>query len=291
MAAEPARTHTQRSTMDWLLTDGQLARYREFQEFVKTCVDPEGGRWDSEGQIPDAVVRQMAKQGYLGSTVPVGSGGQGWDYVIFGLLNEALGRGMSSIAGLVTVQAMVAMTLLKWGSEAQRAQWIGPLAKGEIIGAFALTEPNVGSAIQSLETTFTRSGDGYVLNGRKQWISGGQAADVFLVFGRSDKGSVACLIAKDTSGLTIAPVEQMMGFRAARLAELDFAGVEVRESDLVGKPGFALSHVAATGLQYGRLSTACSALGLLRACFEESIWYASTRKISGKRVGEEGMIC
>jgi alkylation response protein AidB-like acyl-CoA dehydrogenase len=154
-----------------------------------------------------------------------------------------------------------------------------------------LTEPNVGSAIQSLETTFVQDGDNYILNGCKRWISGGQIADLFMVFGRCENKSLACLVSKEAPGLAITPIETMLGFRAGRLAQIDFSGVKVPAEDLVGKPGFALSHVAPTGLQYGRLSTACSALGLLRGCFEESIAYASSRKIAGRRIGEEGMIC
>jgi alkylation response protein AidB-like acyl-CoA dehydrogenase len=273
-----------------LLTSEQQARYREFQQFVKTSVEPDAHRWDSQGEIPLAIISELARRGYLGSTIPSEYGGQGWDYVTFGLLNEALGRGCSSLAGLITVQTMVVMTLLKWGTDKQRSRWIKPLANGETIASFALTEPNVGSAIQSIETAFTQDGDSYMLNGCKRWISGGQIADLFLVFGRMENKSIACLVPKDTPGLVITPIDTMLGFRAARLAQIDFSGVRVSAEDLVGKPGFALSHVAPIGLQYGRLSTACSALGLLRACFEESVAYASTRQISGRRIGEEGMI-
>jgi len=191
---------------------------------------------------------------------------------------------------MITVQTMVASTLLKWGSAKQRSKWLERLAKGEAIAAFALTEPNVGSAIQAIETTFTQDGDGYVLNGCKRWITGGQIADLFLVFGRMADKSMACLVSKDTPGFVITPIDTMLGFRAARLAQLDFSGVKVSAEDLVGKLGFALSHVVPIGLHYGRLSTASSALGLLRACFEESIAYSSTRKISGRTIGEEGMI-
>lgn len=273
-----------------LLTSEQQARYSEFQQFVKTSVEPEAHRWDSQGEIPADVISELARRGYLGSTIPSEYGGQGWDYVTFVLLNEAFGRGYSSLTGMITVQTMVASTLLKWGSAKQRSQWIERLAKGETIAAFALTEPNVGSAIQSIETTFTQDGDGYVLNGCKRWITGGQIADLFLVFGRMADRSMACLVSKDTPGFLITPIDTMLGFRAARLAQLDFSGVKVSAEDLVGKPGFALSHVAPIGLHYGRLSTASSALGLLRACFEESIAYSSARKISGRTIGEEGMI-
>ncbi len=274
-----------------LLTSEQLAHYQEFQEFAKTDVEPFASEWDTNQEIPRTAILQLAKRGYLGSTIPLEYGGKGWDMVTFGLLNEAIGRGASSLTGLITIQAMVSMTLLKWGTVEQRAKWLKPLAGGEIIGSFVLTEPNVGSAIQSIETSFKKDGEKYVLHGTKKWISGAQIADVFLVFGKLENNPLACLVSRDAPGLEITPITDMMGFKAACLAQIDFNSVAIPSNDIVGKPGFALSHVAPIGLQYGRLSTACSALGLLRACFEESIAYASTRRISGKRLGTEGMIC
>ena len=218
----------------------------------------------------------MVNTGYLGSNIPKEFGGMGWDFVTFGLLNEAVGRGISSLTDLLTIQAMVSMTLLKWGTKEQKDKWLHPLAKGEIIGAFALTEPNVGSAIQNLETNFKKQGEKYILNGIKRWTSYGEKADLFLVFGKDQDKSIAALITKDTPGLEISPLKNLMGFKAAHMAQLTFHDLEICESDIVGKPGFALSHVASIGLHYGRISTSCSALGLLRACFEESILYASS---------------
>jgi alkylation response protein AidB-like acyl-CoA dehydrogenase len=187
---------------------------------------------------------------------------------------------------------MVSMALLKWGTEAQKERWLPPLAKGEMIGAFALTEPGAGSAIQSQVTEFTRSSksDSLILNGNKKWISCAQLAGVFLVFGKLEQSSVACLVPREAPGLEIKPIHDLMGFRSAGLAQLTFNDVEVPSANIVGKPGFALSHVAPVGLQYGRISTACSGLGLLRGCFEESIAYAAVRKIAEKTVGEIGMI-
>ena len=119
----------------------------------------------------------LAKSGYLGCSLPPHYGGQGWDIVTFGLLNEAFGRGSSSLTGVLTVQAMVSMALLKWGTEEQKGRWLPPLAKGEMIGAFALTEPGAGSAIQSLATEFIRAeGDHFILNGHKKWITCAQIA-------------------------------------------------------------------------------------------------------------------
>src|SRR5467141_3887026 len=278
--------------MQHLLTDEQKAKHTEFKNFVSLHVEPFANEWDREQRIPDPVISMLAKSGYLGSSLPPEYGGQGWDIVTFGLLNEALGRGSSSLTGVLTVQAMVSMALLKRGTEAQKGKWLTPLAKGEMIAAFALTEPGVGSAIQSLATEFAHGskGDSLILNGDKKWISCAQLAGVFLVFGMLEQRSVACLVPKETPGLEIEPIHDLMGFRSGGLAQLTFNDVEVPSANIVGKPGFALSHVAPVGLQYGRISTACSGLGLLRGCFEESIAYAAVRKIAEKTVGEIGMI-
>src|SRR6266576_585047 len=278
--------------MQHLLTDEQKAKHTEFKNFVSLNVEPFANEWDREQRIPDPVISMLAKSGCLGCSLPKKYGGQGWDIVTFGLLNEALGRGSSSLTGVLTVQAMVSMALLKWGTEEQKGRWLPPLAKGETIGAFALTEPGAGSALQSLVTEFTHGSksDSLILNGNKKWISCAQLAGVFLVFGKLEQRPVACLVPRDTPGLEIRPIHDLMGFRSAGLAQLTFNDVEVPSANIVGKPGFALSHVAPVGLQYGRISTACSGLGLLRGCFEESIAYAAVRKIEEKTVGEIGMV-
>jgi alkylation response protein AidB-like acyl-CoA dehydrogenase len=277
--------------MQYLLTEQQKARHEDFKAFVKENVEPFAEKWDREQRIPQSAIGTLAKLGYLGCSLPTQNGGHGWDTVTFGLLNEALGRGSSSLNGVLTVQTMVAKALLKWGSAEQIQKWIPMLAQGEIIGAFALTEAGGGSDIHSLATEFTDSrGDALVLNGAKKWISCGQFASLFLVFGKLGDRSLACLVPRETPGLEVEPIHDLMGFRAAGLAQLTFKNVQVAPANVVGKPGFALSHVAPVGLHYGRISTACSALGLLRGCFEESVRWAATRKIGNQPLGEIGMI-
>jgi alkylation response protein AidB-like acyl-CoA dehydrogenase len=277
--------------MQYLSTEQQKAKHVNFKAFVKENVEPFAEEWDREQKIPESVISMLAKSGYLGCNVSPQYGGQGWDTVTFGLLNEALGRGSSSLTGVLTVQTMVSKALLKWGSVEQIQKWIPLLAKGEIIGAFALTEPGAGSDTGSLVTEFTQSHAGFlVLNGAKKWITCAQFASLFLVFGKLGDRSLACLLPRETPGLEVEPIRDLMGFRAAGLAKLAFNNVEVPPTNVVGKPGFALSHVAPVGLHYGRISTACSALGLLRGCFEETVAWAATRKIGNQPVGDIGMI-
>ncbi len=277
--------------MQYLLTEEQKARQENFKTFVNQNVEPFAEKWDREQKVPESVIGMLAKLGYLGGSLPIQHGGQGWDTVTFGLLNEALGRGSSSLNGVVTVQTMVSKALLKWGSVEQIQKWIPKLAQGEIIGSFALTEPGGGSDIDSLATEFTHSrGDSLALNGAKKWISCGQFASLFLVFGKLGDRSLACLVPRETPGLEVEPIHDLMGFRAAGLAQLTFKNVQVPPANVVGKPGFALSHVAPVGLHYGRISTACSALGLLRGCFEQSVSWAATRKVGNRPLGDIGMI-
>ena len=171
------------------LTAVQQAKRGEFQAFVARYVTPCAEQWDRDQRIPDSVIAKLAQCGYLGYTLPEDYGGQGGDVVTFGLLNEAFGRGSSALTGVLTVQTMVAMALLKWGTAEQKRTWLPPLAKGEMIAAFALTEPGAGSALQSLVTEFTQNSGGLILNGTKRWISCAQFAAVFLVFGAA--GAVA----------------------------------------------------------------------------------------------------
>ena len=274
------------------LSAAQKERYEEFREFVAREVEPEAARWEEAQALPPATIGKLGSAGYLGACLPREWSGQGWDAVTFGLLNEALGKGSSSLTGVVTVQSMVSMALAKWGTRAQQEKWLPALARGDIVGAFALTEPGAGSSLASLSMQFNRKpgSDALILNGTKRWISCAQFAGLFLVFGKLDGQPAAALVPRAAAGLEVEPIRELLGFRAAGLAEVRLREVEVPAASMLGKPGFALSHVAPVGLHYGRISTACSALGLLRGCFEESIAYAATRKIGGQLVGELGMM-
>src|SRR6266850_6572635 len=213
--AEASESVSRNFAVRHLLTEQQEVRHKDFKAFVTLNVEPFAERWDREQRIPDAVISLLAKSGYLGCSLPPHYGGQGWDIVTFGLLNEAFGRGSSALTGVLTVQAMVSMVLLKWGTKEQKGQWLTALAKKGMIGAFALTEPGAGSDIQSLATGLTPSGDHFILNGSKKWISCGQIASVFLVFGKLGQRSVACLVPRDSPGLRVEPIDNLMGFRAA----------------------------------------------------------------------------
>src|ERR1041385_3747514 len=168
--------------------DVYAARHEEFKAFVSLNVEPFAGQWDREQKIPEAVIAKLAKCGYFGCSLPAEFAGQGWDTRTFGLLHEAFGRGSPALADALSVQAMVSMALLKWGTPEQKRRWLPPFARGETIAAFALTEPGTGSDLNSVVTEFRHTSGGFILNGAKKWISCGQFAGLFLVFGRSEQG-------------------------------------------------------------------------------------------------------
>ena len=268
----------------------QQDRQAEFREFAAREVAPFAAQWDRDQAIPAPAVARLAGRGYLGCSVPREYGGLGWDAATFGLLNEALGGASCALTGILTVQAMVCAVLLKWGTPGQKRSWLPPLAGGDMIAAFALTEPAGGSATQALATELGHGAGGLVLNGAKMWISCAQFAAVFLVFGMLGGRSVACLVPRTAPGLRVEPIDDLTGFRGAGLARLRFEQVRVSPDSLVGQPGFALSHVAPLGLHYGRLSTACSASGLAAACLERSTAHAASRRTGDARIGDKGMV-
>src|SRR6266850_1329834 len=215
--------------MRQLLTETQKGKHEEFKAFVRLNVQPFAEEWDRDQKIPDSIISKLAQWGYMGGSLPTDYCGQGWDTVTFGLLNEALGRGSSALTDVVTVQTMVAMVLLKWGTTEQKRQWLPPIANGEIIAAFALTEPGAGSDLESLVTEFTADsrGGSLILNGAKKWISCAQFAAAFLVVGKLGRHSVACLLPRETPGLEVEPISDLMGFRAAGLGQVRFHDVKV----------------------------------------------------------------
>ncbi|QOT00748.1 acyl-CoA dehydrogenase family protein [Brevibacterium sp. JNUCC-42] len=273
-----------------LLTTNQKGYYDQFLTFAQEHVEPYANQWDNSEKIPQDVIDKSAKAGFLGGTLPVEYKGQGWDFVTYGLLNEAIGRFSISLSGLFNVHTMVAQTLLKWGTEEQKSRWLPALSTGKKIAALALTEPGAGSDLQMMETSYTEQGDYFLLHGKKQWITFGAAADVLLVFGKMEGKPVACLVEKDTPGLTITPIRGMLGFKASHLAILEFNNCVIPKENMVGKPNFALSYLAPYALEFGRISIAFASLGLLRGCLEICGSHVMERKAFNARLIDHGMI-
>jgi len=263
------------------LTDKQRAAQADFREFVDEYIVPHAGEFDRDERIPAELIREFGNRGYLGGLVPQEFGGKGMDALTWGLLCEEVGRGSASLVSLLTVHSMVIQALARWGSEEQKSHWLPKLASGEAIAAFGLSEPNVGSDAGHCETTAQPDGEDYLLSGEKRWISCGQIADVFLIFGQIDGQSTAFLVESDRKGLSREPMSGLLGFRSAMLASLRLDECRVPAANLVGRPGFGFSHVGGAALDNGRFCIAWGALGLIEACIEASIDYSENREQFG----------
>jgi hypothetical protein len=185
---------------------------------------------------------------------------------------------------------MVGQAILRWGSRSQRERWLPGLASGEIVAAFALTEPEVGSDARHIQAEAIRSGDGYEVSGRKMWITFGQLADLFLVFAQQDGRPCAFLIERGSPGLSIEPTFDMLGCRASMLAELTLKECRAPGDNLIGGAGFGFVPVALSALNLGRYTVAWGCVGLAQACLETAVSYSNTRRQFGVLLKEHQLI-
>ncbi|MEH1787870.1 acyl-CoA dehydrogenase family protein [Nostoc sp.] len=272
------------------LSTQQKNAQAKFRAFVNEEICPSAGEWDRKEFTPPELIKKIAECGFLGAILPQEYGGKGMDMITYGILNEEIGRGCSSVRSLLTVHNMVAYALCKWGNKSQKEYWLPKFASGEIIAAFALSEPHVGSDAKSVETTATLAGDAYILNGQKKWITYGQIADVFLVFAKCEGKPTAFLVAKNSPGLSVKPMSGILGVRASMSAELLFNNCHVSSENLVGKLGFGFSYIASSALDYGRYSVASGCVGIAQACLEACIKYTNERKQFGVYLKEHQLI-
>ena len=280
--------------MNLELTAEQRAARDEFRAFTAVEIAPHAGRWDRQATLPGELIGRLRERGYLGSNVPAEHGGRGRDMITYGLLTEEIAKGCSSVRSLLTVHDMVAQAIRRWGSPAQRERWLPLLARGEILGALALSEPNAGSDAKSVETTAREEGGAWVLDGRKKWTTCGQIAGLFLVLARAGEqpegNLTAFLVERETPGLAVRPLAGITGTRASMLAELFFEGCRVPRENLIGRPGFGLSAVISAALEHGRYSVAWGAVGLGQACLDASRAYAAERRQFGVPIADHQLI-
>ncbi|HEU4596549.1 MAG TPA: acyl-CoA dehydrogenase family protein [Pyrinomonadaceae bacterium] len=273
---------------------GLTAQQREsraaFRRFADEAIAPRADDFDREERLPPELVARLAREGYLGANVPPEYGGLGLDALTYGLLHEEVGRACSSVRSLLTVHAMTAHALQRWGTREQKTKWLPRLASGETVAAFGLTEPEVGSDARSVAATATVEGGSFVLDGRKKWVTFGQGASLFLVFAKSDGRDCAFLVERETPGLSVRPIHGMLGVRASMLAELHLEGCRVPRENLVGREGAGFSYVASTALDLGRYTVAWGCVGIGQACLEASFEYAAERKQFGVFLREHQLI-
>lgn len=268
---------------------GRTADTERFRGFVDRIVAPRAAEIDRTGAVPADLIQALAAEGYLTAGVAVEHGGGGLDAVRLGILHEEIGRGCSSVRTLLTVHGMVADAIERWGTGAQRAE-LPRFCRGEVLGALALSEPAAGSDPGSLEATAEPVPDGYVLNGTKRWISMAQIADVLLVFARTRSGITAFLVPRDTSGLRVVPVDNVLGTRGGLMGEVWFDGCRLSAACVLGPVGRGFITVGATALEFGRYSVACGCVGIAQACLDASLDHTAQRWQGGALIKDHQLI-
>lgn len=263
--------------MTILLTDRQRDWRDRARRFASEQVAPWAQHIDQQQSTPASVRAAMTASGYLGAALPADWGGGGLDPVSYGLVTEEIGKACSSVRSLMTVHNMAAQTLVRLASPDQKARWLPDLCAGRAIIAFALSEPNVGSATHAIETRAVPDRNRYLLSGTKKWITYGAIADLFLVFAHCDGKPIALIVDRDSPGVSVEPLKDVLGTRGSMLAEVNFDDVEVEDARQIGPMGMGLSFVANTALDHGRFSVAWGSTGIIQGCLDACISYAQER--------------
>ncbi len=281
--------------MDLELSDEQEAVSRLARDFVRREVTPYAAAWDRAEEVDRGIVKKLGEVGFLGLTIDEEYGGSGGDHLAYCLVTEELGRGDSSVRGIVSVSlGLVAKTIAAWGTEEQKRTWLPGLTSGALVGCFGLTEPGTGSDAGQLATRAVRDGDEYVVDGAKMFITNGTWADVVLLFARSTdapghKGVSAFLVPTDTPGLTRRAVHGKLGLRGQATAELVLDGVRVPASARLGEEGKGFS-VAMSALAKGRMSVAAGCVGIAQAALDAAVAYAGEREQFGKPIAGHQLV-
>lgn len=276
------------------LTDQQREVQQLARAFAATELSPHAAEWDRTAHFERALVPRLAELGFLGMLVPESEEGLGLDSVTYLLVLEEIAAADASTAVLLSVHnSLPSQMLLRHGTPEQRRRFLQPMARGELLGAFALSEPDAGSDAASLRTQAVSDGDGYVLNGTKAWVTSGNEAGVILAMARTDtaddrqgsKGISAFIISPDLPGFRVGKKEEKMGLRASPTVQLVFDNMRVPRDRLLGQPGQGLVY-ALQSLEHGRLGIAAQAVGIGRAALDHAVAYAAERRQFGKAIRE-----
>jgi alkylation response protein AidB-like acyl-CoA dehydrogenase len=274
--------------MDFDLSPEQEMVRKTARDWVDKEVVPRARDADREERLDPEVIRQLGTLGFLGAVIPEEYGGMGLDNVSYCLIIEELGRGDSSVRGVVSVNVgLVGKTIYKWGTEEQKREWLPRLATGEALGCYGLTEPGVGSDAGNLATRAKRDGDDWLLTGEKLFITNGNTAGLALIFARTGgegpRGISAFLVPTDLEGFTSTYVKGKLGLRAQDTGALHLDGVRVPDSTRLGEEGEGFK-IAMSALDGGRMSLAAGCVGIAQGSLEASIAYAKERQAFGKPI-------
>jgi alkylation response protein AidB-like acyl-CoA dehydrogenase len=256
------------------------------REFAQRELAPHAAGWDARAEFPAQAVKQLGELGFFGMLIPEEYDGLGLDILTYIQVLEEIAAADAGVAVTLSIHnSIVAGTLLRHGSSAQRDRWLKPMARGEVLGAFSLSEPGSGSDAASLATRARHDGNGWVLNGMKSWVTNGDVADVIMVMARSDESRAprkgrsisAFLLPGGTPGAVPGKPEDKMGLRGSHTTTMALTDVRLPDDSLIGEVGEGLSY-ALEGLEHGRMGIAAQAVGIARAALEHSVRYAGERR-------------
>jgi alkylation response protein AidB-like acyl-CoA dehydrogenase len=264
------------------------------RRYAREQIAPNAARWDKEHEFPREALKGLAAMGLYGIAIPEEWGGAGLDYTAMAIACEEISAGDCATATIVAVNNLVAGILNGYGSAAQKEKFLKPLAQGQTIGAFLLTEPHVGSDASAITTRAERKGGEYVLNGVKQFITSGKNASIGIVFAVTSKdagkrGISAFVVPTNTPGYVVARIEEKAGQRASDTAQVVFENCRVPAEHLLGQEGVGY-RIALANLESGRINVAAQATGVARAALEAALAYAAERKSMGKTLMEHQAI-
>ncbi len=275
--------------MDFDLTPDQRMIRDMARDYAQNELRPHAAEWDKAGWIPDSTITQMGELGLLGMVVPEEWGGSYTDYVAYALAVEEISAGESATGTLMSVHNSVGCgPILKYGTEAQKKQWLPDLASGHAIGSFCLTEPHAGSEANNLRTRAVLEGDEWVLNGAKQFVTNGKRAKMAIVFAVTDpelgkKGLSAFIVPTSTPGFIVDRVEHKLGIRASDTCAITLENCRIPADNLLGLRGKGLA-IALSNLEGGRIGIAAQSVGIARAAFEAALGYARERQQFGQPI-------
>jgi len=283
--------------MSWALiplTEEQLEIQQMAREFAEAEIAPHSEAWDRDAHFEPETIRRLGELGFLGMLIPEENGGLGLDTRTYLVALEEIARVDASVAVAMSVHnSLPTQMLLRWGTDEQKERYLKPMAQGELLGAFALSEPEAGSDAASLATQAVKDGDCWVLNGTKAWVSSGSHAGVIIAMARTDKpddrrgarGISAFIVTPDMPGFKVGKKEDKMGLRASPTVQLVFEDLRVPAANLLGGEGMGFVY-AMQSLDNGRLGISAQAVGIARAALEQSTAYAAERRQFGKPLKE-----
>ncbi|MGV7224497.1 MAG: acyl-CoA dehydrogenase family protein [Nitrospinales bacterium] len=259
--------------------------------FANEVLRPKASVIDQKESLPKSIIKEMTNRRFLLANLPEEYGGLGLNPVHYGYLTEEIGKACCSTRGLMTVQgSLIGEVLYKWGTKEQKSKWLLPISRGEMLGAFALSEPEIGTDAKGIRTNYKRDGDDYVINGRKKWISFGEIADYFIVIASDHKEITAFIIERNLLGVSIYPIKGMLANRAAHIAEIEFKDVRIPKRNVIGKPGAGFSFIVSSALDHGRYSIAWAGVAVAAESLDHMATYAKKRKQFGRKIGEYQLV-